>query len=63
MEKKGGEVEPTPQLWCCLGDAELGNPEHYQKAWDLSNHRSRWGREGRVRRSAWVSLLFLARRS
>ena len=32
------KVDPTPRLWCSLGDA-TGNPEHYEKAWELSGER------------------------
>merc|ERR1712056_103026 len=32
------EKEPTPKLWCCLGDLEK-EPAHFEKAWELSNHR------------------------
>ncbi|KAF8477070.1 hypothetical protein BDZ91DRAFT_708619 [Kalaharituber pfeilii] len=28
----------APRLWCILGDIE-NNYEHYEKAWDVSNHR------------------------
>eukprot|EP00047_Mylnosiga_fluctuans_P005596 m.241432 g.241432 ORF g.241432 m.241432 type:complete len:810 (+) comp13851_c0_seq1:3-2432(+) len=33
------EVDPTPVLWCVLGDLTR-NEEHYQTAWELSKHRS-----------------------
>ncbi|KAI1860884.1 uncharacterized protein JN550_011199 [Neoarthrinium moseri] len=28
----------APRLWCILGDME-NNPEHYQRAWEISNRR------------------------
>lgn len=33
------EVKATPNLWCFLGDV-TGVIEHYEKAWELSKHRS-----------------------
>lgn len=32
------EKEPTPKLWCCLGDLEK-EPKHFETAWELSKHR------------------------
>jgi len=32
------EKQPTPQLWCCLGDLEK-EPKYYLKAWELSKRR------------------------
>ena len=31
-------IEPTPYLWCCLGDL-TGEIAHFEAAWDLSEHR------------------------
>lgn len=39
------EKRETPKLWCMLGDA-TDNIQHYEKAWELSNHKS-----GRAQRS------------
>ncbi|XP_033610346.1 tetratricopeptide repeat protein 27 [Cryptotermes secundus] len=33
------DKEETVKLWCLLGDA-TDNPLHYEKAWDLSGHKS-----------------------
>ncbi|KAG1704751.1 Tetratricopeptide repeat protein 27 [Nymphon striatum] len=33
------EIEETVKLWCLLGDS-TDNIEHYEKAWELSNHKS-----------------------
>ena len=38
-------VEETPQLYCYLGDV-TENPQHYEKAWQMSE-----GRSGRAKRS------------
>eukprot|EP00439_Symbiodinium_sp_Y106_P028573 s493_g3.t1 len=32
------EKQPSPRLWCCLGDI-VKDPSHYEKAWELSNRR------------------------
>ncbi|CAE7802709.1 ttc27 [Symbiodinium microadriaticum] len=32
------EKQPSPRLWCCLGDI-VKDPAHYEKAWELSNRR------------------------
>ncbi|CAJ1400036.1 unnamed protein product [Effrenium voratum] len=32
------EKNPSPRLWCCLGDI-LKDPKHYETAWDLSKKR------------------------
>ncbi|KAL0584363.1 hypothetical protein ABG067_005864 [Albugo candida] len=31
-------IEPTPYLWCCLGDL-TGEMSHFEAAWELSEHR------------------------
>lgn len=33
------EKEQTVKLWCLLGDS-TDDLEHYNKAWELSNHKS-----------------------
>jgi len=32
------EKDPSPKLWCCLGDLEK-EPKHFEKAWELSKCR------------------------
>lgn len=32
------EADPSPRLWCCLGDLEK-EPAHYEKAWEMSGCR------------------------
>ncbi|KAG2224246.1 hypothetical protein INT45_000277 [Circinella minor] len=36
MQEQGDQV---PKLWCIMGDVEQ-NPDHWRKAWEVSNHRS-----------------------
>lgn len=35
--RKRLEIEPSPQLWCVLGDL-TNKEEYYEKSWEFSNH-------------------------
>ncbi|KAI9250911.1 hypothetical protein BDA99DRAFT_444794 [Phascolomyces articulosus] len=38
LERLMQESPDSPKLWCILGDVEQ-NPDHWRKAWEVSNHR------------------------
>jgi tetratricopeptide (TPR) repeat protein len=38
IQKLLEQTPESPKLWCLLGDVQ-GNINHFQKAWDISNHK------------------------